>query len=561
MTILKINRGTQPEASSFEELVSSALRSDTRLRERKLERSSQPRRLPPANLSPSTAHPAELPTVIPCKPPEEPMQIGHSKLSAEERQKSREEGLCYYCVNHGHQVSQCKLRLNSRTPPLDGRPRAGKSVVWTSKDFCRIPVKLCFESAITETHALIDSGADQSLIDLDLVKSLSLPTEPLESPIKAAGLGGHHLSVITHRSRPISQLISSGNHHEYIQFFITHSPQNPVVLGCSWLKVHNPQFDWVHQRVVPWSAFCLANCLQSAIPATFPPNTTLSEHIDLTSVPPCYHDFKAVFSKCKANSLPPHRPYDYAIELIQGATLPKGRLFNLSGLEKVAMESYIHEALSSGYIRSSSSSPVGAGFFIVEKKDKTFRPCIDFRELNLITVKDKYSLPLISSVFDSVQGAQIFSKLDPRNAYHLVRMKEGDEWKTAFNTPLGHYKYLVMPFGLTNAPAVFQRLVNDVVRDFINWFVFVYLDDILIFSQDSVQHENHVRQVLSRLLENQLFVKADKCQFHASSIQFLGYILEAGRISPDPSKIEALSQWEPPKTLKVAAISGFYQLL
>uniref|UniRef100_A0A3P9MQ90 Gypsy retrotransposon integrase-like protein 1 n=1 Tax=Oryzias latipes TaxID=8090 RepID=A0A3P9MQ90_ORYLA len=293
----------------------------------------------------------------------------------------------------------------------------------------------------------------------------------------------------------------------------------------------------------------MANCLQSAIPDLAPVNSALVESIDLTKVPSCYHELKAVFSKCKANALPPHRPYDCAIKLLQGATLPKGHLFNLSGPEKAAMESYIHEALSSGHIRP-SSSPVGAGFFFVVKKDKTLRPCIDYRELNSITVKDKYSLPLISSVFDSVQGAQIFSKFDLRNAYHLVRIKEGDEWKTAFNTPLGHYEYLVMPFGLTNAPAVFQRLVNDVLRDFINRFVFVYLDDILIFSRDPVQHENHVRQVLTRLLENQLFVKAEKCQFHASSVQFLGYILEAGRIRPDPAKIKAVSQWEPPVTRK-----------
>uniref|UniRef100_A0A3P9IIW0 Gypsy retrotransposon integrase-like protein 1 n=1 Tax=Oryzias latipes TaxID=8090 RepID=A0A3P9IIW0_ORYLA len=372
--------------------------------------------------------------------------------------------------------------------------------------------------------------------------------EPLDTPVKAAGLGGQHLSLITHRTKPL-QLVTSGNHHEYIQFFVTHAPQNPVVLGYSWLKTHNPQFDWVHQRVITWSASCLANCLQSAIPAMSPADTVVAENIDLTSVPSCYHDFRAVFSKSKANSLPPHRPYDCAIELLQGATLPKGHLFNLSGPEKAAMESYIHEALSSGHIRP-SSSPVGAGFFFVEKKDKTLRPCIDYRELNQITIKDKYSLPLISSVFDSVQGAQIFSKLDLRNAYHLVRMKEGDEWKTAFNTPLGHYEYLVMPFGLTNAPAVFQRLVNDVLRDFINRFVFVYLDDILIFSRDPIQHENHVLLVLSRLLENQLFVKAEKCLFHASSIQFLGYILEAGSIRPDPAKLEAVSQWDPPKTRK-----------
>ncbi len=128
-----------------------------------------------------------------------------------------------------------------------------------------------------------------------------------------------------------------------------------------------------------------------------------------------------------------------------------------------------------------SSSPLGAGFFFVAK-DKTLSPCTDYRGLNNITVKNKYPLPLISSAFEPLQGVTVFSKLDLRNAYHLVRIREGDEWKTALNTPLGHYEYRVLPFGLTNALAVFQALVNDMLRDFLNWFVFVYLDDILIFS-------------------------------------------------------------------------------
>lgn len=145
------------------------------------------------------------------------------------------------------------------------------------------------------------------------------------------------------------------------------------------------------------------------------------------------------------------------------------------------MEKYISESLAAGIIRP-SSSPLGAGFFFVSKKEKTLRPCIDFRGLNNITVKNKYPLPLINSAFELLQDAKIFTKLDLCNAYHLVRIREGDEWKMAFKTPLGHFEYLVMPFGLTNAPAVFQALINDVLRDFLNLFVFVYLDGILIFS-------------------------------------------------------------------------------
>ena len=188
------------------------------------------------------------------------------------------------------------------------------------------------------------------------------------------------------------------------------------------------------------------------------------------------------------------------------------------------MDEYINNSLAAGIIPPSSSH-AGAGFLFVDKKDKSLRPWIDYRGLNDVTIKNRYPLPLISSAFELLQGASLFTKLDLRNAYHLVRIREGDEWKTAFNTPRGHYKYLVMPFGLTNAPAVFQALVNDVLRDFLNVFLFVYLDDIVIFSKSEQEHLQHVHCVLQRLLENQLFVKAEKSEFHTTEVSFLGYII------------------------------------
>lgn len=148
----------------------------------------------------------------------------------------------------------------------------------------------------------------------------------------------------------------------------------------------------------------MGNYLQSALPSVTMASSSEPETIDLSNIPECYHDLKLVFSKSKAASLPSHRPYDCAINLFKGAPLPKGSLFNLSGPEKMAMEHYIQEALAFGHIRP-SSSPAGAGFFFVKKKDKSLRPCIDFRELNQITIKDKYSLLLISSVFDFHSGS------------------------------------------------------------------------------------------------------------------------------------------------------------
>ncbi len=164
----------------------------------------------------------------------------------------------------------------------------------------------------------------------------------------------------------------------------------------------------------------------------------------------------------------------------------------------------------------------------------------------------------MSSAFELLQGAAIFTKLDLRNAYHLVRIREGDEWKTAFNTHTGHFEYLVMPFGLSNSPAVFQALVNDVLRDMVDRFVFVYLDDILIFSQNERDHVQHVRRVLQRLLENRLFAKVEKCEFHARSVPFLGFILSPEGIRMDPAKVEAVADWPTPDSRRaVQRFLGF----
>ncbi|KAI2644254.1 Transposon Tf2-9 polyprotein [Labeo rohita] len=260
-------------------------------------------------------------------------------------------------------------------------------------------------------------------------------------------------------------------------------------------------------------------------------------------------DLAEVFSKRSVARLPPHHPYDLAIDLVPGAVPPRGHLYSLSPQEQLAMEEYVAEGLRSGTIRP-SSSPAAAGFFFVKKKDGGLRLCVDYRGLNQITVKNRHPLPLTNTALDALSGAHFFTKLDLRSAYNLVRIREGDEWKTAFITPTGHYETLVMPFGLCNSPAAFQHFINDVLRDMLGRWCYAYLDDILIYSKTQEEHTQHVRAVLQRLLAHQLFCKLEKCAFHQHTTTFLGFVISAQGVAMDPQKLEAVRAWPLPTSLK-----------
>lgn len=213
-------------------------------------------------------------------------------------------------------------------------------------------------------------------------------------------------------------------------------------------------------------------------------------------------------------------------------------------------------------ITQHSSSPLGVGFFFVSKKDDFLRPCIDNRGLHKITVKYRYPLPLIYSALKPSTMPRFSLYWTSHNDYHLVCIRHRDEWKTAFKTPLGHLEYLIMPSEICNAAAVFQDLINDVLGDFLNLFVFVCLDTILVFSKSPTEHQSHVRLILQRLLENRLYVKTEKCEFHKTAVTFLRYIFEGGQVCTDPDKIKAVLDWPTPQTRKqLQSFSRFCQLL
>jgi len=253
-------------------------------------------------------------------------------------------------------------------------------------------------------------------------------------------------------------------------------------------------------------------------------------------LPEQYHDFVDVFNKVKADTLPPHRSYDHRIELQLDSQPPFGPIYQLSKNELDTVRQYIDEHLANGFI-THSKSPAASPILFVKKKDGSLRLCVDYRGLNRITVKNRYPLPLIPELMARLSKVTVFSKIDLRNAYHQIRIAEGHEWKTAFRTRYGLYEYRVMPFGLTNAPASFQHLVNDTFSDMLDNFVVAYLDDILIYSDTQEQHEQHVRQVLQWLRESELFAKAEKCEFHRSSVEFLGFVISHAGLQMAEDKV------------------------
>ncbi|GJT46277.1 putative nucleotidyltransferase, ribonuclease H [Tanacetum coccineum] len=208
-------------------------------------------------------------------------------------------------------------------------------------------------------------------------------------------------------------------------------------------------------------------------------------------------------------------------------------------------------------------APWGAPVLFVKKKDGSMRLCIDYRELNRITIRNRYPLPRIDDLFDQLQGAKYFSKIDLRSGYHQLRVREQDISKTAFRTRYGHYEFLVMPFGLTNAPAVFMDLMNRIFHEYLDKFVIVFIDDILVYSKSEEEHERHLRIVLEILRQKKLYAKFSKCEFWLQQVAFLGHIVSADGIIMDPSKVEAITKWPRPTTVtevrSFLGLAGYYR--
>ena len=457
---------------------------------------------------------------------------------------------------------------------------------------------------------MVDSGSTDEFINTSLVRSLSLPTVSIP-PIELKLFDGTSNTYLTETvDIPVS--FPSGESMTIPCYVTPLDPSCNMVLGYNWLTRYNPSINWVLNSITfPPALLADPDPTSSAQSATLPEQPleqTLSDpptptptsvpsisminasafvracklsgsqsfslHLsdlsvsarssdisdsapDLSHIPEEYHDFADVFSKVKADALPPHRPYDMKIDLEEGASPPIGPMYQISPTEQQALRDFIDEHVRIGFIRP-SKSPHGAPVLFVRKKDGSLRLCVDFRGLNKITKKDRYPIPLVSDLLSTAGKARIYTALDLRHAYHLVRIAEGDEWKTAFRTRYGSFEWMVMPFGLSNAPSVFQRFINDIFSDLLDVTVVVYLDDILIYSDNSADHKKHVREVFRRLRKHGLYCRPDKCQFSVDTINYLGFVLSPSGLKMDEAKVKTIQDWPEPRKVKdIQSFLGF----
>jgi hypothetical protein len=417
--------------------------------------------------------------------------------------------------------------------------------------------------------ALLDSGAQGNYISPKLINRHHLPWDVKNQPYRLrmfdGGLTAYDQGWVRRETAPLTMTV--GGSTDVLRFDIASISQE-VILGIPWLRHSNPRVNWTTGQVqwdTPGSYLVTeeqdrarrspsnkyGQVLRAYVMAREPKDVLFE------TIPAEYRKYAKLFSGKLETGLPEHSRWDHEIVLQAGKEPKFSKCYPLNEKHREALKEYLDENLKKGYIRP-SQSPAGYPILFVPKKNGKYRLCVDFRQLNDITVKNRYPLPLISELRDRLHGANWFTALDLKGAYNLIRMKEGEEWKTAFRTTLGHYEYLVMPFGLTNAPATFQTMIDWILRDHIGSIVVVYLDDILIYSKTLEEHKGHVHTILQILQDNKLLVEPEKCEFHKQKVKFLGHEITPGQIRMDPDKLRTIQDWPTPNNLKeVRAFLGF----
>ncbi|GMI66048.1 hypothetical protein HRI_000274100 [Hibiscus trionum] len=427
--------------------------------------------------------------------------------------------------------------------------------------------------------SLIDSGSTHSYILREHAELLGLPVESLDVGVRVTSSFGE--TVVTRKLFRRCHLVVQ-EHVFHVDLMELPFYGFDVILGMDWLAEHRAVVDCENKRVslkladdyevvvVGENVKFLANVVSSLeasrmlrqgceayLAFVMNPSSKELRVQDIRVV----KEFPGVFPE-ELPGLPPNREVEFGIELYENTTPVSITPYRMAPKELKELKTQLQELLDRGFIRP-SMSPWGAPILFVKKKDGTMRMCIDYRQLNKLTIKNRYPLPRIDDLFDQFRGAAVFSKIDLRSGYYQLKVKDVDVPKTAFRTRYGHYEFLVMPFGLTNAPAAFMDMMNRVFHEYLDKFVVVFIDDILVYSRTEAEHEEHLRVVLQALLENQLYAKLSKCEFWLREVVFLGHVVSAEGIRVDPQKIEAVMSWKVPKSVhevrSFLGLAGYYR--
>jgi len=278
-----------------------------------------------------------------------------------------------------------------------------------------------------------------------------------------------------------------------------------------------------------------------------------------TELPKEYKEYKTVFEKKASECFPVKKPWDHAINLKPNFIPKDCKIYPMLPGEQEKLDEFINENLHKGYIRPFKSLQASSFFFVFKKDSGKLRPCQDYQRLNNWTIKNAYPLPRVSDLLDKLKDAKYYTKFDLRWRYNNIRIKEEDEWKAAFKTNKGLFEPTVMFFGLCNSPSTFQNMMNDIFKDEINqgWLL-IYMDDILIFTDDHSKMEEYTKRVLQKLHDNNLFLNLDKCVFDVTKVEYLGLIIKENKIAMEPTKLAGIADWPAPTTIKqVRSFLGF----
>ena len=365
-------------------------------------------------------------------------------------------------------------------------------------------------------------------------------------------------------------------------FLLLNIPRCDIILGAEWLESLG-FIGWdFKNKIMAFSVDNKTYTLQGLTPSTslFPTGyniDTLLEHPysllasittpDTTLTPPVntppaikslIHQYKHLFDP--PTGLPPERPIDHTISLLQNTNPVNVRPYRYPHYQKAELDKQVQDGF--GY-HSPKFQPLFFPVLLVKKKDETWRLCIDYRALNAVTIKDHFPILVVDELLDELKGATMFSKLDLRSGYHQIRMNTEDIAKTAFRTHDGHYEFMVMPFGLSNAPATFQSLMNSIFRPYLRQFVLVFFYDILVYSSSLATHLSHLETIFETRSHHSLKVKLSKCSFGQEKIDYLGHMISGKGVAVDESKIKTIRDWPQPKSLKglrgFLGLTGYYR--